>query len=75
MSNMPAVDIGESRKDTTAESFTLAVYDEWHNSRVALSVCTTTCDPVHAIALSADGRFLAIGNDGGNVEVRALCYK
>ena len=72
-SNM--VDIGESRKDTTAETFRLPVYDEWHNSRIALSVCTTTCDPIHAIALSADGRFLAIGNDGGNVEVRALCYE
>ena len=65
------VDIGESRKETAAQTFTLAVYDDWYNSRVSSLFPITAYEPIHAMAMSVDGRFLAIGNDGGRLEVCA----
>jgi hypothetical protein len=52
----------------TGETFKLATYDDWHNTRLRASFPVTN-DPIHAMALSADGRLLAIGNDEGNLEV------
>lgn len=56
---------------STSTAFKLASYDSSLNSRVALTFPVTR-DPVHAMALSNDGKLLAIGNDGGRLEVSLI---
>ena len=43
-------------------------YEDSFGSRVTLTLSGLR-DPVHAIQLSPDGKYLALGNDGGNLEV------
>jgi hypothetical protein len=63
-----------STLSTGGTTFKLASYDNSLNSRVAMTfpVHVTRDDPVHAIALSNDGNLLAIGNDGGRLEVSSI---
>lgn len=51
--------------------FKLASYDSSLNSRIAMTFPVTR-DPVHAMALSIDGKLLAIGNDAGRLEVSPI---
>ena len=51
--------------------FELPGYSSSLNSRVS-STLVGPRDDVHAMQLSPDGKFLALGNDGGNLEVGAL---
>ena len=48
--------------------FALPHYDSSLNSRVSLTLAGPR-DDVHAMQLSPDGKFLALGNEGGSLEV------
>ena len=48
--------------------FKLALFDGSHNTRIGMTFSVTR-DSVYSIALSGDGKLLAIGNDGGRLEV------
>jgi hypothetical protein len=52
----------------TAAGAELSPYDDSFNSRISLTLSGLR-DPVYAMQLSPDGKYLALGNEGGNLEV------
>jgi hypothetical protein len=65
--NSDPVNDSETVRDLPS-AFKLPSYDRSYNSRVVLNFPVTR-DPVYALALSVDGKLLAVGNDAGRLEV------